>query len=190
MKALAPYFGVMTTPYPRSMYKGYTEEGRAWALDNGAYTKGEFEPWIFFDFLEACRNWWDKLLWAVIPDKVGDAATTMHLYNEWLPIFAEYPVRTAFVAQDGITADDLPERFDCLFIGGTDKFKQSKTAASCMKEAKRRKKWVHVGRVNTWQRLLWSYQNGADSVDGTCIAYGRDINLAKLVRWMKRIHGY
>ena len=189
MTILPPYFGVMTTPYPRTPYRGYTKEGRVWGLDNGAYTKGTFEVKVFFDFLEDMESLWSTLLWAVIPDKVGCAETTLALYETWLPIFREYPIKAAFVAQDGIRAGDLPQDFDCLFIGGTNVFKQSPESEACMREGKRRGKWVHVGRVNTWGRLLWAWANGADSVDGTCIAYGRSVNLKRLLRWMKRING-
>jgi EAL domain-containing protein (putative c-di-GMP-specific phosphodiesterase class I) len=80
----------------------------------------------------------------------------------------------------------LPPDYDWLFIGGSTEFKLGSTARECIKAAKSAGKKVHVGRVNTARRLNYCKMVGADTVDGTCIAFGKDINMAKLNRWMPR----
>lgn len=55
-------------------------------------------------------------------------------------------------------------------------------------EAKRRGMWVHMGRVNSFKRLLAAYQRGCDSVDGTFIAMGPDQNLPKVLGWLREIN--
>jgi EAL domain-containing protein (putative c-di-GMP-specific phosphodiesterase class I) len=43
-------------------------------------------------------------------------------------------------------------------------------AASLVREAKERGMWVHVGRVNTLQRICWCMALGVDSIDGSGFA--------------------
>jgi hypothetical protein len=53
-----------------------------------------------------------------------------------------------------------------------------------MHEAKRRGKWVHVGRVNSRERVRWCVANGADSVDGSGFSYHPDTNIPKGLDWI------
>jgi hypothetical protein len=98
--------------------------------------------------------------------------------------FFRYPL--AFVAQDGASVDTVPwENLDVLFIGGTDQFKLGPTAKALIVEAKARDKWVHIGRVNSQGRFLAFAALGADSCDGTYLAFGPDTNLPKLLSWAR-----
>lgn len=45
-------------------------------------------------------------------------------------------------------------------------------------------KWVHCGRVNSKKRYKWCESYGADSADGTYVAFGPDINIPKMARWL------
>lgn len=68
----------------------------------------------------------------------------------------------AFAVQDGMTFDDVPA--DCvLFLGGSTEWKEAAIKPWCLRFPGR----VHVGRVNTWRRLMACYEAGAISVDGT-----------------------
>lgn len=104
--------------------------------------------------------------WVTAPDKVGDALSTLNLFYDWLPCIQH--LNLAFVGQDGVEGLDLPwDRFVCLFIGGTTDWKLSAAAQDLLREAKRRGKWLHIGRVNSQKRLRYAFDLGVDSVDGT-----------------------
>lgn len=71
------------------------------------------------------------------------------------------------MAQDGSERKPPPwTELDALFIGGSTAWKESSHAAALCIEARRRGKWVHVGRVNTVRRLR-KFDGIADSIDGT-----------------------
>jgi len=175
------YFGVMTTPSQRKCLA--VEEGRPWAVDNEALSR-EFDLERFVKFLDKMIPYASTCLFIVLPDVVAYAEKTLSLYWQYRKTFREYPYPLAFVAQDGIRPSWLPPDYDVLFIGGSTEFKLGKVARDCIAKAKVDGKKVHVGRVNTARRLNYCNLVGADTVDGTCIAFGFDTNLARLNRWM------
>lgn len=75
------------------------------------------------------------------------------------------------------------DAFDVLFIGGDTEWKLGKHARSLIQEAKKRDKWVHMGRVNSARRYRYAQHVGCDSVDGTFVTFGPDVNLPKLLAW-------
>lgn len=175
--------GVMVTP----MMGNKLPEDRTWCADTGCFAAphkhddDRYLGWL------ADRAWAaDRCLFATAPDVLGDAAATI---ERSLPMLARiralgYPA--ALVAQDGLEALDVPwDAFDCLFIGGTTAWKLSDHAIRLMAEAKRRGKWVHVGRVNSKRRYQWCHSHGADSADGTFVAFGPDVNIPRLEKWLR-----
>ena len=70
--------------------------------------------------------------------------------------------------------------FDALFIGGTTDWKLGDGAAQLVREAKRRGKWVHMGRVNSLRRMIYAESIGCDSADGTMLKYNPS---APVHRW-------
>ena len=60
-------------------------------------------------------------------------------------------------------------RVDAVFVGGSDAFKKSAEAINACKVAKMLGKWVHVGRVNTAERIK-DWMGLADSIDGSGIS--------------------
>ena len=80
-------------------------------------------------------------------------------------------------AQDGLEKIKWAVKFlpyDCLFIGGSTEWKMGSGADQCIKIAKSRGKWVHVGRVNSQKRIRHFKLVGVDSVDGTSLTYAPD----------------
>jgi len=78
----------------------------------------------------------------------------------------------ALVAQDGLESLPVPwEDFDALFIGGSTAWKLSEAARELCQEAKRRGKWVHMGRVNSLRRMQVAEAFGCDSADGTMLRF-------------------
>lgn len=67
-------------------------------------------------------------------------------------------------------------------------WKVGAAARAITAEANHRGAWVHMGRVNSWERLRYARQIGCDSADGTYLAFGPDLNLPKLLRWLAEVN--
>jgi len=139
--------------------------GASWAMDNFAFTS--FDPAAFerslakFEGLPGC-------LFVVAPDVWGDARQTAVLFDEWREVIKARGYPVALAAQDGLEGMPLDwSSFDAVFVGGTDEFKYSQFVQELVFEARMRRKWTHMGRVNSSPR--WNYCHAArfDSVDGT-----------------------
>jgi len=92
----------------------------------------------------------------------------------------------ALVAQDGFCQQIVDwEAFDVLFVGGTTEFKMSAAAEMAITLAKLADKPVHVGRVNSQKRYDHFKKLGVESVDGTFVKFGPDINIPKLLKWVE-----
>ncbi len=138
-----------------------------YALDNGAYPA--FEKRIEWD--EAA---WRRLLlwsamsgqrplWVLVPDVVADREKTIERWSQFAGIVVAHGWRPAFALQDGMTFDDVPSDDCMLFVGGSTEWKEAAIGPWCARFPGR----VHVGRVNTWRRLMLCYEAGVVSVDGT-----------------------
>ena len=159
-------FGYMQNLHSAGVSSAITA-GRRWMLDNGAFS----DKWIETAWLAALQQWQPytaTCIAAVCPDVVGDATATLERFRQYAPVIREYGYPVAFVTQDGLTMDMIPwDDFGVLFVGGTTEHKLY-GAWDFIMEAKRRGKWVHIGRVNSAKRieLFWM----ADSCDGTTLA--------------------
>lgn len=120
-------------------------------------------------------------------------------------------VPVALVAQNGLTPDMVPwADIDWIFLGGcrwcpacgwwpdftnvlgdtcpdcggpTPEWKESNAAHALAMAARERGKRVHMGRVNSRRRRTLAGVMGCDTVDGTFLAFGPDVNLPRLLRW-------
>ena len=129
-----------------------------------------------------------RWLFAPAPDVVGDHAATVARSRPMLRRIRAAGVKVALCAQDGWSEGTTPwDEFDVLFIGGTTefKFRGGREAVRC---AKARGKWVHMGRVNSEQRLRAAASIGCDSADGTFLRFGPDVNTPRLLAWLDRLH--
>ena len=159
--------------------------GRKWAADNGkfsptyAYSNERYLAWLDSNSPERC-------LFAVAPDVVGNAEETLKLSIPMLPVLWAHGYAPAFAAQDGLV---LPpwDLFYCFFIGGTNAFKLGTVARELSLEARRRGKWVHMGRVNSLKRMRYAKQIGCHSVDGTFLKYGPEKNAPRLRKWLQTL---
>jgi hypothetical protein len=129
-----------------------------YALDNGKFTRWDEEG---FEAMLRKSIFFHRPLWILVPDEVADAEKTMRLWHEWRDRVGQFgPL--AFAAQDGMEPQDIPKEAHCCFIGGSTDWKLNnahKFKGVC--------ELLHVGRVNTADRLQWAEAIGADSVDGT-----------------------
>jgi hypothetical protein len=160
--------------------------GVVWCADNGCFGKGYpgDEKWL--GWLEKNAYAADDCLFATAPDVVGDAAATLERSAPFLPMIRALGYPAALVAQDGLEDLEVPwSEFDVLFIGGSTEWKLGPAARQLIREAKQRGKWVHMGRVNSERRYRYANDLGCDSVDGTYLTFGPDINLPKLLAWSR-----
>ena len=160
----------------------------AWiCADNGCFGKGypgDEAWWAWLQTLPA-----DRTRFAVAPDVVADAVATMERSRPWLARIRSLGTPAAFVAQDGLENMVVPwDEFDVLFIGGSTEWKLGPHATRLTFEAKRHGKKVHMGRVNSAQRMRHAALIGCDSVDGTYIAFGPDTNLPKVLGWLRTVN--
>jgi hypothetical protein len=155
--------------------------GARWVLDNGCFNaRWTYDRWS--DVLDRYMGV-PGCLFAVAPDVVADADATDDLWARWWSATMRRGFVTAYVAQDG--ARWLPAGPGAVFIGGSTEWKLGAHARRVVAEAKRRGMWVHMGRVNTLDRLRYAADLGCDSVDGTFLKYGPDRNLPRLLRWLR-----
>ena len=136
-----------------------------YAIDNGAYPiwkRGGI--WDEDAFYQICAKaaFMHTPLWIAVPDVVADREATLESWRRHHAKVSIFSPTLAFVAQDGMTPDDVPSNADVVFVGGTTDWKW-KTLRTWTANFPR----VHVGRVNT-EKLLWTaHEAGAESCDGT-----------------------
>lgn len=168
----------MATPAPHAGF-----DAPHIALDNGCFSKkwsaDTWKAWLSRQTVDP--------LFAVVPDVVGDSYLTRQLWDQYCPVVCGLGYRAAFVLQDGAT--EVPwEECGAVFVGGTTEFKLSETARKLVAEAKKRALWVHMGRVNSFRRMQIARDWGCDSVDGTFIRFGPDVNTPRLLRMLNQLH--
>lgn len=178
--------GFLFAPKNGNSFKTVFKHVMPWAADNGCF-HGLDE--VRFRRMLCRLAGLPRCLFVVVPDKVGDARTTRFLWDCWRPEVAICGQPLAFVAQDG--AESIPppwEQLDALFIGGSTRWKLSRHAAALAEEAKRRGKWAHMGRVNSYRRLVAAYDMGCDSVDGSSASRWGDKYIHKYVAFLRVLH--
>jgi hypothetical protein len=177
-----PHLGRLVQPrhYPR--IADTAARGVTWAADNDAF--GGFDSVAgrrFERMLDALRGL-PGCRFVTCPDVVGDAGLTDLLFEEWMPHIAARGLPVAYVVQeDGIEYQTrgVPwGAIQALFIGcADDREKLGRRVRGLVAEARRRDKWVHMGRVNTARRVAYAREIGCDSVDGTKWVRWRDTYL-------------
>jgi hypothetical protein len=174
----AGLLGQMVTPLSGNRL----EEHVPWALDNGCFS----DRWSERTWRRALERHADTpgCLFAVVPDVVANATATDELWERWAPVVHEHGYRAAYVLQNG--CDAIPPDADAVFTGGDTTWKLGGEAQSLIRAAQHRGLWCHMGRVNTLRRLRLAAQDGYDSVDGTYLKYGPDINLPRLLRYLRQ----
>lgn len=137
-----------------------------YALDNGCFKKWDKDK--FFHTLRKA-SMIHKPLWVCVPDAVADAETTFKRWGKYHKQVADFGFNLAFVAQDGMEPGDVPPEAYAVFIGGSTEWKIENA-----EKFKGSAPWLHIGRVNSEERVMWAEGIGADSVDGTGWLRSRD----------------
>lgn len=186
---------------PKTYREGYLRRAGLYtwvAIDNGRFTEAGrrlFRPADYDRLIgEGLERAGDHLLFATAPDEPFDWAETLRLFRPWLRRIRRMGCPAALCAQEGMTPESIPwDDFDCLFIGGRDEFKKGPIVRDACREARRRCKWTHMGRVNSLRRLRIALDFGVDSVDGTYLLHearkGRSGEAPHdVVGWLRQIH--
>jgi hypothetical protein len=139
------------------------------------------------DLLRSYLSHRERCLFVCAPDVVGDAEATLGLA---VPMAKEIRGRgwpVALVGQDGMEHMDVPwHLFDWLFVGGSTDWKLGVGGRALVAHAKALGKKVHVGRVNSLVRYRYcAHALGADSADGTYLAFGPDVLLPNVLSWVR-----
>ena len=159
-----------------------------WAADNGCYAQGErFDTGDWLAWLAELRPYRDRCLFAVAPDVLADPLATWERSWPYIQTIRQLGFRPAYVSQDGETR--WPDGTACLFIGGSDDWKLSEPSYALARRAKDAGLWVHMGRVNSMQRLRACWVSGIDSADGTFVRYGPDRRLPEVYDWLDHVNG-
>lgn len=215
VKAIAERRSIGLLAQPGNGYAAQAKSWPFWAADNGCYSQGEaFDLGAYLGWLEANQDKACSCLFATAPDVVGDMTKSWARSAPVLERIRALGYPAALVAQNGLhvsgpggdlevlgddrdPASDTGERipwssFDVLFIGGDNRFKLSWRQFFLIGEAKARGKRVHVGRVNSYHRLQQAEHFGADTADGTFLAFaGRGkrqaAGVAILERWLDEL---
>lgn len=145
----------------RTPLTNYARANCPYGLDNGCFKDFNRKAWE--RLLLQARE--DRPVFVCLPDIVGDAARTLELFEYFKAITEGLP--RALVLQDGIEYVRIPwDDLQCVFIGGSDRFKSSPQAFAAAKTAKMLGKDVHLGRVNTAARMR-NWLGLADTGDGS-----------------------
>lgn len=145
----------------RTPLTNYKSSNRPYGLDNGCFSSFNETRWLRL-IAEAKIN---PPVFVTLPDIVGDARRTGELFINYLSVTDSLP--RALVLQDGVGEVDIPwHLISAVFVGGSDAFKISAECVAVCKTAKILGKWIHVGRVNTMERVD-NWVGLCDSIDGS-----------------------
>ena len=196
---IAPLIGHLWTPATGNCLIRQAATGLPWACDNAAFG----HQWDAERFQKAillkAHHCPVRPMFVPVPDVVGDSRATLDLFFVWQPIMKAAGLPLALVLQDGSESQVLPWRlFDTVFIGGSRRYlsgqwgkgpfsewKESRTAADLIAEAKRRGKKVHAGRVNGLKRLRHFFDLGVDTADGSSLSMYADTWVPKFVQALR-----
>lgn len=180
--------GLLTTPRNRQSL-AVVQAHPFWAADNGCMAQGAaFQLAPFLAMLDRLAPARDTCLFAVAPDVVCDGAATLARSAPVLPMIRQRGYRAALVWQRGMTSALVPwEEIDVLFIGDHEPCRGVPVVRELITEARQRGKSVHVGRVNSWRTASRWAAEGANSADGTTLAFGPRDKLPVTARWVQRV---
>lgn len=156
--------------------------GLSYACDNDAFASGAaWSAPAWRVMLARVRQSAHRPRWILVPDVVCDRQATLRRWARFAPEAAAVDVPLAFAVQDGMKAADVPSAAAVVFVGGSTAWKWGTLRVWCREFAR-----VHVGRVNTVDRLWRCQDAGAESVDGTGWVRNpsRPDQLPALIEWL------
>lgn len=182
--------GRLLTPSAGNSVNVAAASGQLWAADNDCFRC--LDPDAYIRMLDAISDAdISRLKFVTVPDVVSNHRDTLALFRYWLPALKKRKLPAAFVAQDGADIAGVPwADIAALFIGGSTRWKLGAQSERLIKYAKARGLWVHVGRVNTQERIRHCAALGVDSIDGSQFSRWSKTHLPWAVRLLEQEHTY
>ena len=156
-----------------------------YAVDNGAFSawvnEKEWNPDPFLNLLELSQKSTRPPDMVVVPDKVASGRESLDFSLNWIKQLPEIGTRYYLAVQDGMEISDIIpviELFGGLFVGGTLEWKYE-TAPDWVELAHDHRKPCHIGRIGTWDRIVWASRIGADSIDSSSWAQNKSYHHLK-----------
>jgi hypothetical protein len=188
------WLGAMRTPSNWNSLERILELGLPWCVDNACFDATKFSQKRYLRLLEKCLEAPTAPKFVTLPDQVGDHESTLFLFERWFRYLqpGRWAERLpfAFVCQNGLDdVGEVPWEFiSAVFVGGDDEFKTGDfVAMELIPAAKEMGKWVHVGRVNTRNRLRWCVSAEVDSADGSSLSRFPRVQIPKFARWLEEL---
>ncbi len=179
------WLGHLMTPIHANDPARLLVTGLPWAMDNGAFSG--FDAVKFRQLLSRVKGL-PGCLFVACPDVVADAKATLAMFDLWRDETAAAGHPVALVGQDGVENLEIPwDRFGAWFVGGSTDFKLSRASADLVQEARKRGKYVHMGRVNSLKRIEAAHDWGCHSVDGSSAAMYGDIKIPWYCSYLARL---
>lgn len=179
------YLGWMIQPNNGNRVDRMLALDMPWCADNAAFSG--FDEARFLRMLDRIAGK-PGCVFVAAPDVVADAGATLDLFRTWEPKIRARSLPVALVLQDGITPRRVPwSRVDAVFVGGSTAFKLGAQARAMVAEAKRRGKWAHMGRVNSFKRIRLAHSWGCDSVDGSGYSMFPDRRIPPALNLLKEL---
>jgi hypothetical protein len=123
-------------------------------------------------FLVGLRKLGRDADWTILPDIVSGGQASLDMSLRWMPTVLNECAHALLAVQDGLTPHDvrpfLGERVG-IFVGGSTAWKLS-SLSEWGTTATTQGCWLHVGRVNTAQRVALCAAAGAHSFDGSSVS--------------------
>lgn len=163
--------GMLTSWADGSHPRAAVQLGALWAMDNFAFTS--FDADKFAAFMAKCEGV-PNCLFVVAPDVVGNAVDTLAQFGDWHDRIKAHGYPIALAIQNGQEHLSIPwNDIQAIFVGGDNDLKYSDFVGELVIEAHRKRKWAHMGRVNSWGRWRYCRDTGFDSTDGSGMAIER-----------------
>lgn len=209
------YFGLFCTP---DNHQTSFDLFDWWCADNGAFAytmRGvPFDESAFWKMLYRLMPYRKTCKFVVVPDVPFDWNATLDKYYGWHKTIQNLGFPRAIAVQNGATVDNIPWN-DCeaIFIGGSTEWKRSlaeivtvgddlplfsgipakvviHSEVPCIiEEARRRGKWVHMGRqANSWKQFRQARKWNVDSVDGS--GEKRTEKWKQMAQWIFEVNQY
>lgn len=167
---ILPALGVLVQPLTTSYLNDAASYYELCGIDNGCFTETGRRKFSMSSYERLAKTALDKF--GPAPDTPFDWAKTLESSLPTLQVIRSWDCPAAIVWQDGATVENMPwDAFDVGFIGGSTEWKLGLEAEALTKEAIRRGKRVHMGRVNSSKRMLTAQRFGCYSADGTYLLH-------------------
>jgi hypothetical protein len=189
--------GMMVTPIftkSRESYERYVPLYNWIGIDNGCFSRPDaFHLKSYLGMISRVAGMTERISFATAPDVFdivagrGNWPATLAKSLPVLPLIRKAGAPAAIVLQDGATSKTVPwGEIDAVFVGASTRWKLSEACRQICLDARRRGKWVHMGRVNSLRRMRLANRFRCHSVDGTYLRYP-DSHVMDVADWLRTV---